>query len=294
MAGFCGSCGFPSAENSAFCPRCGSRQATASPVAPPQPAPQVVASGGGSGLKILLVVFLCVGVAGAAAIGGLWYMAHRVKEAVVQKAKENGVDLNSIVPPATATTNRHKTHKPCDLLSKEEAASMLGEPVERTEYRESACSYYGPAGLSAKLAQDQASDTFKRVQQPDSKVGGTEITNAVDQLASSIAAASDQTGSGGEMPLLMLVVGDDDGKSQMIALNASNALFSGFFNAAEPDVKGPKFGAQIKGLGDQAVRLPKLGLNVLQGETLVRIITGPVPGADAKSIDIARFVLKRL
>ncbi|HXS95540.1 MAG TPA: zinc ribbon domain-containing protein [Candidatus Limnocylindrales bacterium] len=293
MAGFCGSCGFPSAENSAFCPRCGSRQATGSPVAPPQPAPQMVASGGGSGLKILLVAFLCIGVAGAAVIGGLWYMAHRVKEAVVQKAKENGVDLNSIVPAASTTTNRHKTHKPCDLLSKEEAASMLGEPVEHTEYRESACLYYAPAGLSAKLAQDQASDTFKRAQQPDAKVSGNEMANAVDQLANSIGAASDQTATGGEMPLLMLVVGDD-GKSQMMAISASNALFSGIFNAAEPDVKGPKFGAQIKGLGDQAIRLPKLGLNVLQGETLVRIITGPVPGADAKSIDIARFVLKRL
>jgi hypothetical protein len=217
-----------------------------------------------------------------------------VKEAVVEKAKENGVDLHSIVPPATVTANRHKIHKACDLLSKEEAARVLGEPVARAEYQDSACMYYGPPGLSAKLAQKQAAGTFKRAQAPNSTVGGMEVATAVDQLANSLGAAAGQTGSGGEMPLLILIVSDDDGRSQMTALNASNALFSGIFKAAEPDVKGARFGAPIQGLGDQAVRLPKLGLNVLQGDTLIRIISGPVPDADPKTIDLARLLLNRL
>lgn len=290
MAGFCGSCGFPLGENGAFCPQCGTRQAMAGSGAPPPPA----APAAGSGLKILMVVLVCLGVAGAAVIGGVWYVAHRVKEAVVEKAKENGVDLHSIIPPATDTKNLHKTHKPCDLLSKEEAARILGEPVERTEYREDACDYYGPPGLSAKLAQDQAADTFKRAQAPGAKPGGMEVANGVGALIDSLGAAAGQTGSGGEMPLLMLVVSDGDGRSVMAAQNATNALFSGIFKAAEPDAKEGQFSGQIKGLGDQAVRVPKLGLNVLQGDTIIRIIAGPVPGADAKSIDLARLVLKRL
>jgi hypothetical protein len=295
MAGFCGSCGFPVGENGAFCPRCGTRQAMAGAGAPPQPAaPAVSTAASGSGFKILVIVLVCLGVAGATGIGGLWYLAHRVKEAVVEKAQESGVDLHSIVPPAAATTNRHKVHKACDLLSKEEAARILGEPIERAEYQQESCNYYGPPGLSAKLAQDQAADIFKRTQAPGAKPGGMEVANGVGALIDSLGAAAGQTGSGGEMPLLMLVVSDENARSVMAAQNASNALFSGIFKAAEPDAKGAQFGAQIQGLGDQAVRVPKLGLNVLQGDTMIRIIAGPVPDADAKSIDLARLVLKRL
>ena len=295
MAGFCGNCGFPLGENGAFCPQCGTRQAMAGSGAPPKPAaPAGSTSAAGSGLKVLMVVLVCLGVAGAAVIGGVWYVAHRVKEAVVEKAKENGVDLHSIVPPATATTNRHKTHKACDLLSKEEAARVLGEPIERTEYQEEGCDYYGPPGVYAKLAQVQASDAIKRAGAPGATAGGMEVANALGALVDSAGAAAGQTGSGGEMPLLMLIVSDGDGRSVMAAQNAANALFSGIFKAAEPDAKGTQFGAPIKGLGDQAVRVPKLGLNVLQGDTIIRIIAGPVPDADAKSIDLARLVLKRL
>lgn len=295
MAGFCGNCGFPLGENGAFCPQCGTRQATASSGAPAQPAAQASSvPAAGSGLKILLMVLVFLGVAGAAAISGLWYVAHHVKEAVVEKAKENGVDLHSIVPPSTATANRHKTHKPCDLLSKEEAARVLGEPIERTEYQEESCNYYGPAGVYAKLAQKQAADAIKRAEVPGANAGGMDVANGLGALIDSAGAASGQTGSGGEMPLLMLVVTDENARSVMAAQNATNALFSGIFKAAEPDAKGARFGAQIQGLGDQAVRVPKLGLNVLQGDTMIRIIAGPVPDADAKSIDLARLVLKRL
>ena len=239
-----------------------------------------------------MVVLACLGLLGVLAIGSLWYIAHRVKNAVIEKAQENGVDLRSIVPPDKTSHNRHKTHKPCDLLSKEEASSLLGEPIVRSEFRDAACVYNGPAGLAAQLAQENAAKTFKQLQTPSSKIGGMEVASAVEQLAGSMGAGQD--GNGGEMPMLMLAV-DDDGKPQMTALNASNAIFSGIFNAADPEHKAQGLtSAQIKGLGDQAVRIPKLGLNVLQGETIVRVIPGPIPDADAKTIDIARVVLKKL
>ena len=100
------------------------------------------------------------------------------------------------------------------------------------------------------------------------------------------------------MPLLMLMVEWDDGRSQFAALNMSKAIFGGIFRAAQADKAdkggGMTFGAEIKGLGDEAVRMPKLGLNVLEGDTLIRVIPGPVPAADAKTIDVARAVLKKL
>jgi hypothetical protein len=301
MANFCGKCGAPQG-GSAFCPQCGTRNApgaaapvtpgpvTPSPIAPPPPT---TASSSSSGLKVILVILGCLGLVGILAIGGLYYVAHRVKQAVFQKAAENGVDLDSItssVPRSNAP--RPKIKKLCDYLSKEEASRLIGEPVERAEVQESMCLYYGPAGLSAKLAEEQASREFKRAQTPNSKADGMEVANAVDQLANSMGAQAGQTGSGGELPLLMLGV-DADGKAQMTAVSASKAIFGGIVHASDPKA-GMLFGADIPNLGDKAIRLPKLGLNVLQGEILIRIIPGPLPDADAKTIDVARAVLPRL
>jgi hypothetical protein len=303
MAGFCGNCGFQLDTSSKFCARCGAQQAIGNPApyapplsAPPMSAPAVRPQGSSSVLKVVVIVLVCLGVAGAAAIGGVWYLAHRVKEAVVEKAQENGIDLNSITTPTKTSTNLHRTHESCELLSKEEAANLLGEPIDRTEYKDSACMYYGPAGLSAKLAGDKASDVYKRAQSPGSKVSAAEVATAFDQLVNNAGAAAGQTGSGGELPLLMLSV-EEDGKGAMMALNASAALVGGIAHAADPEPSASaraEIGGQITGLGDQAVRLPKLGLHVLQGDTVIGVLAGPVPGADAKTIDIARLVLKRL
>ena len=97
--------------------------------------------------------------------------------------------------------------------------------------------------------------------------------------------------NGAEVPLLMLIV-DPDGQAQMTAITASSALFGGLFKAA--GAKGVNMTAEVPGLGDRALRLPKLGLNVLKGEVLIRIIPGPVPDAETKSVNVARAVLAKL
>jgi hypothetical protein len=287
MASFCGSCGFPLGANTGFCPKCGTRQATggSAPLAP---------ASGGSGFKVLLIVLGCIGVLGVAFIGGLWYVGHRVKEAVVQKAQENGVDLHDIIPPEKKAFFKPKRRKPCDILSNEEVAALVGEPIERAEVKDSACMYYGPEGLSAKLAGDLTADTVKKVKTPGANVNGTELIGALDQITNAMGAASGEPGSNGEFPMVMLMIDWEDGRSQLAAVNMSKAIFGGILHGSDADKQGLKFGEDIKGLGDRAVRIPKLGLNVLQNETLIRIITGPLPNADAKTIDVARAVLKKL
>jgi hypothetical protein len=106
-----------------------------------------------------------------------------------------------------------------------------------------------------------------------------------------MGAATGQAGIGGEAPLLTLVVGSD-GKTQMAALKANQALFGGIMKGASEGKE--TFGSKIEGLGDSAVRLPMLGLNVLRGDVIVRVVPGPVPNADAKCIAIARAVLRQL
>jgi hypothetical protein len=75
-----------------------------------------------------------------------------------------------------------------------------------------------------------------------------------------------------------------DGPAQMTAILAGKALLSGLKGAAE----------EIPGLGDRAVRLGNLGLNVLKGDTLIRILPGPVPDANGKCILLARTMLPRM
>jgi hypothetical protein len=202
------------------------------------------------------------------------------------------VDLGSISSPLPRTgAVDNRIPKPCTVLSKEDVSRLIGEPIERTEVQDVTCMYYGPPGLNAKLAQDQSSSTFKRAQTPGTTVNGTEVANSVDQLVNSLAAQAGQTGSGGELPLLMLSVAGD-GRAQMTALSATKAIFGGIGQSA--DAKGLSFGADISGLGDKAIRLPKLGLNVLRGEMIIRVIPGPFPNADEKTIAVARAVLPKI
>ena len=294
MASFCGNCGSPLRPENTFCVQCGSPVGQRpNPVAPssfqPNAARVASAKKSSAALKILLVLLCCLAVGGAAVVGGLFYVAHRVKKAVVEEAAKNGVDLSSLSSSSRDVSVTKHLPKPCDLLAKEEASKLIGEPVDRTEFQEEACLYYGPPGLAAKLARDQASGAVHRAGAPGAQVNPTEVTNSMDQLVNSLAAQAGQTGSHGELPLLIFAI-DPDGRTQMAAVRATKALFSGIGK----DAKGLSFGADIPGLGDGAVRVPKLGLNVLQGGILIRIVPGPFPDADAKTIAIAKAVLPKI
>jgi len=300
MASFCSNCGFPQGSASAFCSKCGVRQAAAQQQpAATAPAPS---SGGGTVLKIVLAVVVVVGMLGIAAIGGLWYVGHRVKQVLMEKAAENGVDLSTITPPAAHSNGATPKIKPmCNYLSKEEASRLIGEPIEIAEVKDSMCLYLGPPGLAANLAQQQAGAELAKTQAPGAKPRGMDVISAVDQMANTMGAQGGVAGSNGEYPLLMVVVGSD-GRAQMTALAAANGLFGGMLHSIDADQSKPGqpacttdcFGVNIPGLGDRAIRLPKLGLNVLQGELLVRVIPGPIPDADSKTTAIARTILGRL
>ena len=278
MNNFCRNCGAPMGANFAFCPQCrtpaagGANPASAVPTAPAAAAPPAKS---GSGLKILLIVLCILAVGGIAVVGGLFYVAHRVKQAVVAKAHEYGVDGSHTRSSAIASIH------PCDLLSKQEAARLLGEPIERAEVHDASCMYYGPPGLSAKLGKAGMSSTLHT---PGESQTAAEAADTVDRFLKSAAAQAGQIGSNGEYPLLTVLVAPGDGRAQMTAVLAGKALLSGLKGAGE----------EIPDLGDRAVRLGNLGLNVLKGDTLIRILPGPVPDANRKCILLARTMLPRI
>ncbi|MBZ5600791.1 MAG: zinc ribbon domain-containing protein [Acidobacteriia bacterium] len=273
MASFCSNCGFPLGTGVVFCSKCGTRQASA-------PAPQPAVSGGaaksGSGLKILFVVLGVIFLLGVTAVAGLLYVGHRVKQAVVQEAHTYGVDLptSSAAPSSSASARRN----PCDYVSKDEASRLLGEPIARTAPQDQGCAYFAPPGRSAQLAQQRGSDLSKQIQSGKEMKPG-DIVGALNRITSGVST------EGGDAPLLLVAL-DFDGAEQWAALTAGKALFGSIPRAS--------ISTEVPNLGDRALRMTPLGLNVLKGSTLIRIVPGPVPGADEISIAIAKVILSRL
>ena len=301
MASFCSGCGFPQGPNVVFCPNCGARQqgtpTPAAPVAQPPVAPAAMAApaaGMSTGAKVVIALVVAMAVTGMAAVGGLWYVAHRVKAAVVEKVKEAGVDLPGATTTHSSATPRH-IPKPCEVLSMSEVSSLLGEPIERTQVQDKNCNYYGPAGLTTKLASEHANATAQKMKSTGA-VGASELMGTLQDVMKSAAAQQDPS-TGGDFPFLMLML-DPDGKSAMAALSVSRTLFNGLTDgvAKADGVKAPgyRLGVEVPGLGDRAVRLDPLGLSVMKGDLMIRILTGPVDDPDGKSIAVARAVLKKL
>ena len=303
MATFCVNCGSPLGESAAFCPKCGN--ATGNRANPAPSAAVAPAAKGSSALKIIIVLLCCLALGGVLVVGAVVYVAHRVKQAVVQKAAENGVDLNSI----GSTGDRTRVlPKPCQLLSKDEVSRLIGQPIERAEVKEETCEYYGPAGLSAKLAQQEGSNELERSKSSgaDPKMSAIEVQRMLNRMgAANGNAEAGSTGSGGELPLLVLGV-SANGKTTMNALNLTRALVGAAGKAVAgqqgEDTKTARdsseadvfVGASVNGLGDKAMWTPKSGLYVLQGDTLLQVDPGIFPDFNTKSIAVARAVLPKI
>jgi hypothetical protein len=248
------------------------------------------ARSGGSGLKIFLIVVVCLGAAALAAIGVGYYAVHKVKQVVVAKAESYGVDLKSIPSPTpSSASSEHKVYRPCEVLSKSAASALLGEPIERTEVMDMACLYFGPPGLAEKLARQGTSEMMDKAK-AGAQMNGGDVADTVTKMMSASAASSGENGvKGGEVPLLTFLI-DADGRAQMTAVAVSKGIFGGIGKAAGAG----GLGSDIPNLGDRAILLGPLGLNVLKGDTVIRIIVGPVPNANDKSVAIARAVLPRV
>jgi hypothetical protein len=245
-------------------------------------------------MKILVIVVVCFVVAGLAAIGAGYYAFHKVKQAVVSKAASYGVDVNSIPSPVPASTSsHHKVYKPCELFPMSEASNLLGEPIERTQIMDAACLYFGPPGLAEKLGQQGMSQMMAKAK-AGVQMNSGDMADTVTKMMGAAAAKSGENGiPGGEAPLLTLLI-DPDGRPQMTAVAISKGIFGGIGAGAGAGAASAGLGSDIPNLGDRAIRLGPLGLNVLKGDTVIRIIVGPVPDANDKSIAIARVLLPRV
>jgi hypothetical protein len=222
-----------------------------------------------------VIVLVVLGFFAILAGAGIWYAAHRIKQAVIAKAHAYQERIIT-----GDTTGIHV----CELLPKETIAHLLALPVDRADGEGHECRYYGPPGLSSKLAKQQMAGVTESNTHGRNTVDPEQVANAVSNLAASMSRAAGLDPSVETDAPLLIVIIQSDGKAQMAALSTTKALMSKFQGA----------GAEVPNLGDRAIRLGNLGLNVLKGNTIVRIVPGPVPDANEKSILVAREVLPRL
>ncbi len=196
------------------------------------------------------------------------------------KAETYGVDLGTH-SSKPSSKNASTTTKGCEIASKDLVSQTLGQPIERMEpvkNEPGTCLYFGPAGVAARLAKEATEAAFKRAQQPGSKPEeGVEIVRGITGLA----GGAYQTPEGGENPLLIFLISRGDGKPQMTALAVSKGIFGNI----------PGTVVEVPNLGDRAIQAAGLGLNVLKGDSLMRIIVAPMPGANEKAIALARALL---
>ena len=146
------------------------------------PAPLAAAKSGGSGLKIVMIVVVCLAALGVGAIAAGYYAVHKVKQAVVAKAESYGVDLKSIPSPIPSSPSRRtKVFKPCEILSKSEASALLGEPIERSAMMDEACLYFGPPGLAEKLATQGTSEMMDQAK-AGAQLNGGDVADTVTKM----------------------------------------------------------------------------------------------------------------
>jgi hypothetical protein len=154
MSSFCASCGTATGGGK-FCPKCGAPQGTAaasisqSPYAPPVKRKSPV-------LKIVLIVLALFFVLGiAAVVKGYFFLKetyHEAKQEMAQ-AKMGKVE---------------RTQAGCEILGKEQVATILGTPVAAAKGNEAGdirefCNYLSTANVAAQKDDDADSSVAKQI-----------------------------------------------------------------------------------------------------------------------------------
>ena len=306
---FCQSCG--AQVTGAFCTKCGARAGQPSPPSTPLPAytpppppppyappspyaqPLPPAAKSGSGLKILLVVLGILCLLGVLAIGGVWFVLHRVKQA----AANNGIDLNSFSETRRGPARRFDA---CELLTREDLSQILNLNIERAEgdgrSTHSTCRYYSSAGQ--QRASDEAAAAMKRLQEETkgtSKADQSAVINDFGNMVRGIAGAG--APALGESNGLVLTVGieSQNAKAAMAGFKLGVGLTGALvMKGADPAGKA-MMREDVQGVGDEAISGGLLSLFMFRkGDVSVQLDARLLPGGRDAQIAIAKRIISKL
>jgi hypothetical protein len=278
MARFCGTCGNPLQETSAFCGACGARvpQAGVTPVAmpvspvPPVSSPPPVKTGTSPVVKIILVVVLLLVVLGSLSVAGIFYAVHlasRKAHELSRQVRETG--LLSALPDDSGASGGSDlpagTLGPgaCRFLSKEEVGQAIGVAIVAAKTTMRGCEY---------LAQGTAGDmTAKHIAAMMASKGATAQQQQMFQSLSRGLLGSAQSQAEGSGPPVNTVV-----MAFTIDPNAAKTQMSTNENVFVLGAMGP--GAKpLTGIGDEAFDASGSVMMVRKGDKLIRITYSTCP-----------------
>jgi len=219
-----------------------------------------------------LFVVLGLLVLGAIGVGGLIYAGYKVKNRVERAAREYGVDPSSPRGPSARRVDV------CSLITRDEAAEIMGVPLDRVEpVGSSECRYYGKA-LSEEERQKQIDDLQDKLK--DAK-GQDPDMRAVEDMTKNMVAGM----AGGAGRSFSVKVDWEGGHAAVKAMKLTMGVISGDTKLTE----------SLKGVGDEAVLGPMASMLVFaKGDTAVDIDLRMLPNGKERGVEIAKKVASRL
>jgi hypothetical protein len=195
-----------------------------------------------------------------------------MKDRVERVAREYGVDSSGPRGPSA-----HRVDV-CSLLTKEEAAEIIGVPIERVEPAgPNECRYFGqaPSQEDREKAIEDARHKLEESKgdEPDMKAAENMTKNVLGGMAN------------GAGPSFSVKVDWEGGHAAVKAMKMTMGAIAG--NA--------KLAQSVPGLGDEAVLGPMNSMLLCaKGDTAIFIDLRMLPNGRERGIDIAKRVLSRL
>jgi hypothetical protein len=283
MNRFCGKCGTALGENAGFCGSCGANMQPGSvplqhptiqpafqPVTPAAVAPAVPATKASSPwLKVIVAVLIVIFVIGAAAVGGVIYVAHKVSQKAHEYSRKvlgetSGTTQESAAdkpmkPVPVADNNLAIAGDPCRLLSKEDVGRAIGVPIVETSPADGGCSYLAK-GTAPDMAAKHAAATI------GAKGADKKTQGIFEQFASSVFnnmpknGTTDTESAGGNVVVFTFGIDNNSAREQM------------HLNAKVLGDLGSETQQPLEGIGDEAFAEADSMIMVRKGDKLIRIM----------------------
>ncbi|HUI52398.1 MAG TPA: zinc ribbon domain-containing protein [Terriglobales bacterium] len=306
IAGFCTKCGSPHESGQAFCMKCGAsvgagsapsqpaQQAPAAPQAPaarpatPAATPPAAAApvssapamaapaakkGGGALIKVLLALAVVFVLFVGAAIAGIWYVGHRVK----QKMASLGLNQPETSEPQTSSTVGMNL---CSWLSNAEVSQAVKADIVRAEAPQG-----GDPGCTYSAQGDPGDFTAKHATLLMGKNADKNAQAQMENMGKSFFRNEEQQGGAnpsehpGETPVFQFSM-DTSGNA-----TATIRLTEKMMGAL-----GPAGGQMVPGVGDEAFQAGGVILMVRKGNKLAKIMYMMCPCTTEDVLPLAKKI----
>jgi hypothetical protein len=232
---------------------------SAAPTAPSTAVPKKMSPLAKLGIAAVVIIF----VGGALAIGGAYYVVHRVSQKIHEEEHAllgSGSDSNNSGSDNTSSSRTDSSNNSlgdvCRFLSKEDVSKAIGVEIIRTESKDNGCSY---------IAKGTQADVMSRhaTAMAASRGADKKTQQMLQQFAGGAfkvfqSEQKDRPPDTGEVPVFNFSIDENNAEEQM-RLNAKGLGMMG-------DTQG------LPGIGDQAFVSADGIIMLRKGNKLVRIM----------------------